>query len=174
MERSSKKYNEKDTTMVTHDSKILEGLGKLSGLVEASREDIKNLAIKNDEQVKNIQTLATSIQILQTTDEGRHASYCKEFVDINTKLARDYDCLNTLKDKDKVQAGVDRYIHKKREWWQYMLGVLVALSSILFGINQISTLKTSFKTSISAYGTTVPAPSDCTRVIIDTVKIKGK
>ena len=174
MARSSKKYSEKDTTMAQHDSKILEGLGKLSGLVEASREDIKNLAVKGDEQNKNIQEIVTSIQIIQNNNEARHTSYVKEFTEINTKLGRDYDSINILKDKDKVEAGVERYKHKKREWWQYTLGLLVALSSILFGINQISTMKTNLKPTMSAYGNTISTPADCTKIILDTIKVKGK
>ena len=174
MARSSKKYSGKDTTMAQHEDKILEGLGKLSGLVEASREDIKNLANKSDEQGKNIQNLTTCIQVQQTTHESRHYANVKEFTDINAKLGRDYDSINLLKDKDKVKDGVEIYKHKKREWWQYMLGILVALSSILFGINQISTIKTNLKTNNSAYGTTVIVPADCTKVILDTIKVKGK
>ncbi|HLD91504.1 MAG TPA: hypothetical protein VI911_10950 [Patescibacteria group bacterium] len=146
--------------MPEREDRILEGLGKLSGLVEASRDDIKTLVGKQDEHAKCLQTLNTSIQVIQTGYENKTAMCGKEFKDINEKLGRDYEVLNILKTKQVVENGVEAYKGKKREWWQYMLGVVGAVIGILIGINQLSGIYNTFTTntitsSSSAYSTTL-------------------
>ena len=88
------------------DGKILESLGKLSGLVEASREDIKTLVGKYDEQSRSIQTLTTCIQLVKTENDNRTANIDKDLREINIKLGRDYIVLNNLKEKALVASGV--------------------------------------------------------------------
>lgn len=122
---------------MSDDTRVLESLGKLSGLVEASREDIKTLVDKQEEHGKSLQTLATSVQVINTAYEARATACGKEFGEINRKLGRDYDTLNELKTKAKVENGVEEYKGKKREWWQWALGIAGAILGILIAINQL-------------------------------------
>ena len=103
------------------DGKILESLGKLSGLVEASREDIKTLVDKYDEQSRSIQSLSTCIQVVKTENDNRAVNIDKDLKEVNIKLSRDYITLNELKEKALVANGVEAYKGKKREWWQWLL-----------------------------------------------------
>lgn len=119
------------------DGKILESLGKLSGLVEASREDIKTLVDKYDEQSRSIQSLSTCIQVVKTENDNRAVNIDKDLKEVNIKLSRDYITLNELKERALVANGVEAYKGKKRDWWQWVLGVIGAFVGILISINQL-------------------------------------
>jgi len=156
---------------MSDENRILESLGKLSGLVEASRDDIKTLVGKHDEQVRNIQNLATCIQVIQTSHDTRVVSCAKDFKEINDKLGSDYEIINELKTKAIINDGVEKYKGKKREWWQYTLGVIGAIIGILIGVNQIigifQKIEVSELNSIaSSYSSTV----NPTKSILDTTK----
>lgn len=140
------------------DSRILESIGKLSGLVEASREDIKTLVLKNDEQSKSITKLATSIEVIQNASITRSEACQREFKDIRYELELESTTIADLKNKALVADGVEKYKGKKREWWHYTLGVIGAIIGILIGINQLYSLvkkidETKLSTTNSMYST---------------------
>ena len=162
------------------ENRILESLGKLSGLVEASREDIKTLVGKHDEQSKYIQSLATSVQVIQTSYEGRASTCAKEFKDINAKLGRDYDSINELKNKNVKEEGVEEYKGQKRNYLGWVLGIIGAIVGILIGINQLLGINqqltvTPLTGSPSAYASSIVPNKDTTKhFVLNIDTIKGK
>lgn len=137
---------------MSEDGKILESLGKLSGLVEASREDIKTLVGKYDEQSRSIQNLTTCIQVVKTENDNRTANIDKDLREVNVKLGRDYIVLNNLKEKALVANGVEAYKGKKRDWWQWALGIVGAFVGILISINQLVSIGQKVKLSDINFG----------------------
>ena len=152
------------------EDRILEGLGKLSGLVEASREDIKTLVEKHDDQSRKIGDLATCVQVVQN-DFKNHQNYVnRELNQVNDKLARDYEEINKLRKGSDMQAGVDAYQDKKRVWWQYMVAVIGGIIGVLIGINQMYGFYTQFKTSELSPAQSVSAAPLINKPVIDSIK----
>ena len=129
------------------EERILEGLGKLSGLVEASRGDIKTIKEKQEEQSECLQKVQTSIKVIETSYNSRATQCGKDFQEINNKLGRDYLVLNELKTKAIVANGVEDYKGKKRIWWQWLLGIIGAIFGIIFTLNQLAGLVQKIKLS---------------------------
>lgn len=127
---------------------ILQELGKLSGLMQATREDVKEVSNTQKEQGSSIQILTTSFQLLQ---EGY--KYTKnELGQVNEKLARDYERINVLEKDKTVSSGIDAYKDKKRIWWQWALGIVGAFIGILISINQLVSIGQKVKLSNINFG----------------------
>jgi hypothetical protein len=122
---------------MNENGEILKSLGELTGLVKASSSAITTLSSKHDKLVEATQEIAVAVQVMQTGYNAKEVSCAKEFKDINDKLGRDYETINELKTKSIVNDGVDKYKDKKRDWWQWALGIVGAFIGILIGINQL-------------------------------------
>ena len=134
METFSRYYNK---GVAMSDDRVLESIGKLSGLVEASREDIKGLVVKNDKQSECIQEITTSVKLLETSMVATVKDNKSDFKDVNEKLSRDYTAINDLKTKTIVANGIDNYKLGKRNWWRWALGIIGGCIGILIGVNQL-------------------------------------
>lgn len=173
-----KNYNERDT-MSDGNDKILEKLGELSGLMIATREDVKHVSNTQKEHGSSIQELTTSIKLMQSCVADNQ----KDIVEVNTKLDRDFKKINALESDKTVAQGINQYKESKRAWWQWALGIMSVCIGILIGVNQL--YEFSQKISISknkdiaaAYAT----PLNTKDTLKDTIKtftvrtdtIKGK
>jgi TolA-binding protein len=117
--------------------KILEKLGELSGLMQATREDVHGISDTQKEHGTSIQTLASSLQVLQTSISNIDNQTKRELSQVNDKLGRDYERINVLEKDKNVANGIEDYKGKKRVWWQWALGIIGAGIGILISINQL-------------------------------------
>ena len=163
------------------DNKVLEKLGELSGLMKATRDDVKEVSENQKEQGSSIQILSTSIQLIQSGLQNMDHQYKREFGQVNEKLGRDYERINCL-EKDKIVAdGVDAYKGKKRESWQWIVGIVGALIGILIGVNQLIGISqkinaTGLKTTPTAYAMPLVKDSllDTTNFVMKIDTIRGE
>lgn len=144
--------------------KILEKLGELSGLMIATREDVKQVSNTQKEHGSSIQTLTTSIQVLTSMDvQTKH-----ELGQVNEKLTRDYERINVLEKDKNVANGIESYKEGRWNWWQRALGVIGAFLGILIAMNQLASLKdkmssTELKGTPAAYAAPL-TPKDTSKI----------
>lgn len=161
------------------EDKILQSIGELTGLVKASREDLKSLNDKYDDQSKNIQSLATGFAVMQNQFKQYECNTDDKIVEINEKLSRDYVTLNKLKTKVDVEEGIDSYKSKKRAYVQWFLGIIIACIGILTGVNQVMGIVDKAKpvtvVQQSSYAQSLKeSPKDTIRIhVMGTDTIKG-
>lgn len=156
--------------------KILEKLGELSGLMIATREDVKQVSNTQKEHGSSIQTLTASIQVLTSMDVQTK----RELGQVNEKLSRDYERINILEKDKNVANGIASYKEGRWNWWQRTLGVVGAVLGILIAANQLSSLKakvvgTKLKGTPSAYAAPL-VPKDTSKIstfVVTTDTIKG-
>lgn len=156
--------------------KILEKLGELSGLMIATREDVKQVSNTQKDHGSSIQTLTSSIHLIQSCLDQTS----KEFIQVNDKLSRDYERINVLEKDKTVANGIESYKEGRWNWWQRTLGVVGAFIGVLIALNQLVSLKdkvaeTKIKTTPSVYAVPL-TPKDTSKVDgtfsipIDTIK----
>jgi hypothetical protein len=154
---------------------VLQELGKLSGLMQATREDVKQVSNTQREQGESINTLTTSFNIMQECYKYTN----KELTQVNEKLSRDYERINVLEKDKTVNNGIDAYKEKKRIWWQWTLGIIGVMIGILISINQLVSIghKINFgeqaKVSSSVYAAPLDTLKDTTMFTVETDTIKG-
>lgn len=157
--------------------KILEKLGELSGLMIATREDVKEVSLTQKEHGTSIQTLAGSIQVITNGISTMDTLTKRELGQVNDKLSRDYERINILEKDKNIANGIDAYKDKKWNWWQRTLGVMGTILGILIAANQLLSFGQKLTASKvtgtpAAYAT--PLPQKDTFFVIATDTIKGQ
>jgi hypothetical protein len=150
---------------------LTQSIGKLTGLIEASREDIRILNDKQYSQNTILEKTTTDIAVIQNNFATKSASDIKRFEELSDKAARDYNRINNLEKKQNVANGVETYKDKKRIYLQWALGIIGTIILILISLNQLVDLARKI-TAGNATAISVQTVVRDTVVKHDTLKVK--
>ena len=134
---------------------IITAIGKLTGLVEATREDITEIKGK----IEKLSTLETNFRVFET-----HGLACqREIKQINEKLSRDYKVINDLKAKEDRRGIESNYVARWGNKFKAGLAVIVTLVGLLVSCNQLIEIREKLHSNVSVADTTRVLVTDTTK-----------
>lgn len=130
---------------MNNDALILQKIGELSGLMTATREDVKQVSDSQKDHSSSIQLLTTSVQLIQ---QG-FSNVTTEIAKINNSVIDSCGRIDTLEQDKTVKEGIVTHNTFKAKRLQWSLGILAVFLGILLSISQISSVvKTAYTKDI--------------------------